>query len=177
MTTPETRPAPAGQPSRRWPKLLLAASLTVNLLVAGIVFGAVLHDRRDHGSKPPPTRDAARTGGFTPFFDAMPRDARRQMETALRDRGGLEPDRAALAEEFRDLIAALRGEPFDPAALDAVLLAQHQRLSDRVLAGREVLVEQVTAMSAGERAEFADALEARFQRALDRDRGPRDRDN
>ncbi|MCB1338710.1 MAG: periplasmic heavy metal sensor [Maritimibacter sp.] len=171
MTTPETRPAKADGAARPWPKALLAASLSVNILVAGIVLGAVLHEWREpRFPPPPPDRDISRSTGFTPFIDAMPRDARRQMEAALREHGGMEPDREALAQELHDLLAALRGQPFDPAALDIVLLTQHQRLSSRVEAGREVLVDQVTAMTPAERAAFADALETRFQRALDRER-------
>lgn len=162
--------SPAPRP-RRWPKLLLAASLTLNVLVLSLVVGAHLREDRDQRRSPAPDRTMLREGGFAPFFDAMPRDARKNMADALRAAGrDAGPDRAALAADFRDFVAVLRVEPFDPAALSGVLAAQHARIEERVAAGRDILVGQIAAMSPDERAAFADALEDRFRGALDRAR-------
>jgi uncharacterized membrane protein len=160
------------KPRRRWPKVLLVVSLTLNMLVLAAVAGAVLRDGRDGRDDrrgPPQDRVMLREGGFGPFFDAMPRDARRQMADAFRESGHAKgPDRAALAADFRDFVAALRAEPFVPDALDAVLDAQHARAQERIRTGRQILVEQIAGMSPAERAAFADALEDRFRKALSR---------
>lgn len=162
---------------RRWPTVLLAVSLTLNLLVLGLVAGAFFRDERDARAFPPPDRSVMRTTGFGPFFDAMPRDARNRLGEALRDRDGhFEPDRAALVGELRAMIATLRADPFDPDALAALLTAQHDRVNARIVAGRSILLEQVAAMSPDERRDFADQLEGRFSRAIERGAEDRDRD-
>lgn len=169
MTEETGKDAPESR-RRVWPKLLLAGSLTLNVLVLSVIAGAHFRD----GRPGPEDRKIAssdkavlRQGGFTPFFDAMPRETRARLTDALRE-NGVGPDRAALANDFRDFIAAVRAEPFDPAACNAVLEAQHARAEERVRIGREVLVEQIEAMSPGERIAFADSLEKRFRDALAR---------
>lgn len=165
--------APRG---RRWPKVLLAVSLTFNLLVLGVIAGAHVREGR-FAPPPPPERNVFREGGLAPFFDAMPRDMRGRMAEAMRARdAGMGPDRAALVADFRDFLTALRDEPFDPEALDAALSAQHARFSDRVAFGRSVLVEQIAAMSPDERAAFAATLEETFRGALERGTNPGMRD-
>ncbi|MCB1330649.1 MAG: periplasmic heavy metal sensor [Maritimibacter sp.] len=168
------------EPRRRvWPKALLAVSLTLNVLVLAVIAGAHVRDGRD-GRFPPPTspdRSLLRDGGFMPFFDAMPHDARERMAEALRTQGGgVKPDRAALAADFRDFVAALRAEPFAPGAVSEVLETQHQRIEERVVAGRTLLLDQIVAMTPEERIAFADALEARFRDALRRVGGKPDGD-
>jgi len=170
------------EPRRRlWPRVLLVVSLTLNVLVLSVIAGAHVREGRDirDGRRPPPSPDRTvlRDGGFMPFFDAMPREARDRMTAALREQeGGGMPDRAALAADLREFVAALRAEPFAPEALAAVLEAQHARVEARVVAGRTVLVEQIVAMTPAERIEFADTLEARFRDALSRAPGKPDRD-
>ena len=164
----EPRTAPPER-RRRWPKLLLAASLTLNVLVLAVVAGAIFRDGRDQRLGPPPDRAVLREGGFMPFFEAMPHEARKRMADAFRESApGRGPDRAALASDFRDFVAAVRAEPFEPGALEAVLASQHARAEDRIRTGRAILVEQIGGMSPAERAAFADALEDRFRHALDR---------
>lgn len=171
-TPPNQTPVPG---RRRWVQVLLAASLTVNVLVLSVIAGAVLRDGRDHKGgrdhrKPPSAeRSMLREGGLTPFFDAMSPDARARMAEAFRESGaGVKLDKAALAADFRAFISILRAEPFDPDALGAVLEAQHERVETRIVTGRRVLIDQIVAMAPDERAGFADALEARFEDALSR---------
>lgn len=159
-------------PERRrrvWPKLLLAGSLTLNVLGLGMIAGAHVRDGRlghpdDHGIAAA-DRVVLRQGGFTPFFEAMPREARARLGDALHD-AGVGPDRAALARDFRDFVASVRAEPFDPVACNAVLAAQHARAEEQIRIGREILVAQIEAMSPDERIAFADSLERRFRDAL-----------
>ncbi len=169
MTEETANAAPEPRNGRRWPKLLLAASLTLNVLVLSVVAGAHVRDDRDRRMSPMPDRTVLREGGFMPFFDAMPREARKRMSDAFRaSEHGKAPDRAVLAADFRDFLSALRQEPFDAATVDGLLMAQQDRAAARVAAGRGVLVDQIAGMSPAERAAFADALEDRFQDALNR---------
>lgn len=155
-------------PRRRWPRVLLALSLTLNLVVIGLVAGAVWRDGRDARRFPPPDHGVMRATGFGPFIDAMPRAARNRMGEALRRREGhFTANRGALAAEWRDMVAILRADPFDPQAFEALLMRQQARADARVKEGRAVLVEQINAMPSAERARFADALEQRFARALE----------
>lgn len=159
----------ASEPRRRvWPKLLLAGSLTLNVLVLSVIAGAHVRDVRpgpDDRRVASSDKAVLRQGGFTPFFEAMPGDARARLSDALRE-AGVGPDRAALASDFRDFVASVRAEPFDPVACDRVLASQHARTEERIRIGREILVGQIEAMSPGERVEFADSLERRFRDAL-----------
>lgn len=156
---------PSTASPRRWPKVLLAVSLLFNLLVVGAIIGANLREERDARMFPPPDHDNMRAMGVAPFFDAMPREARRQMGQRLRDQPGGGPfDRQALNREFSDILAALRAEPFDPQAVAAVLDAQQARVTARIEAGRDALVESLAQMSPAERAQFADRLEERVSR-------------
>ncbi|GKY88604.1 periplasmic heavy metal sensor [Sinisalibacter aestuarii] len=168
----------SARPRRRWPTVLLAVSLTANLLVLGLVAGAHLRDDRDARRFPPPDRTMLSDSGFRPFFEAMPRDARNALGMALRDRGAVfAPDRDTLAAELREMLAVMRAEPYDPAALEALLTVQHDRVEARFAAGRSVLSEQIATMSPAERRAYADRIEDRFARALEHRPAPRsDRD-
>lgn len=167
--TDQTGATGPNSPARRWPKILLAVSLTLNLLVLGLVAGAHLRDERDVRRFPPPDRSVMRQTGFGPFFEAMPREARNRMGAALRGREQVfAQDRAALAAEFSEMIALLKAEPFDPAAFTALLSDQRARANARIEAGQAVLIDQITAMSPAERRTFAEQLDGRFARALDR---------
>ena len=150
----------APEPRRRvWPRLLLVASLTLNVLVLSVIAGAHVRDGRDVRRAPPPDRTVLREGGFMPFFDAMPREARARMAEAFRETGSeMRPDKAALAADFRVFVGALRADPFAPEELAAALEVQHDRAEARVSAGRAILVEQIAGMTPAERADFADAL-------------------
>ena len=160
----------APEPRRRvWPRLLLVASLTLNVLVLSVIAGAHVRDGRDDRRTPVADRMMLREGGFVPFFEAMPPDARKRLGAALREGGnGVRPDKAMLAADFRGFVSALRAEPFASEELAAVLEAQHDRAEARVRAGRAILVEQIAGMTPAERADFADALEMRFRDALAR---------
>lgn len=161
---------------RRWPTVLLALSLTLNLLGLGLIAGAHFRDARDQHRFPPPDRTVMRTTGLGPFIDAMPRAARNRMGEMLRERDArIMPDRAVLATELREMINALRAEPFDPEGLAALLTAQHERINSRIGTAQGVLLQQVAQMSNGERRAFADGLERRFARAIDAGLGSNER--
>lgn len=169
-TTPNPTPNPTQAtaptvPARRWPKVLLTLSLMANLAVVGVIAGAHVRDDRDDRRLPPTDRSAMRDIGIGPLIDAMPREARSRAGDQLRARGnGWRMDRGALEAEFNQMVDVLKAEPYDPAALEALLAAQHARVTARVEAGRAILLEQIAAMDAEERALFADRLTRGFGR-------------
>jgi uncharacterized membrane protein len=168
MSDPTPNTTPAAPRPKRWPTVLLVISLALNLAVLGAIAGAHVRDRRDAALLPPPERMAVGDTGIGPFIDALPRDMRGRMGQALRAHGGLAPDRAALAQDFRSMLAALRAEPYDSDALAAVLKAQRARFEARVTQSQAVLLDEIAAMSPADRAAFADRLERQFRHAMER---------
>ncbi len=158
--------------TRIWVRVLLAVSLTLNLLVIGAIAGAHLRrntDQRQAG--PMEARSAMRDLGYGAFIDALPRDQRRALGQALRERGGsFAVNRTALAEEFKAMLAALRADPFVAGDLQDVLEQQGQRVAGRTLIGRQLVLERIAAMPLQDRQAFADRLEHALRRALDQPR-------
>jgi uncharacterized membrane protein len=147
----------------RW---LLIASLTLNLLVAGVVAGAAL--RHAGGDRMPVTAD--RSIGFGPWSGGLDRDDLRALRRGF-DASGHDL-RAARAEDRADratLIAALRADPFNPAALDAVAERMRARTLDRLDLGHRLIRNHIVAMTPEARRAFADRLERHLSRGRDRD--------
>lgn len=162
MTTPTLPPADqAGSGRRKWMRVLLVVSLTLNLLVLGLVIGAKLGGHRDHGFDPRgPNRGAIRDLGFAPLAGALDRADRREIGKILRDRSGsFAENRKRLESEFQAMLSALRADPFDPEALLSNMSQQSERMRQRGELARTVLVERIGRMSMSERHEFADRIE------------------
>ncbi|WP_116599189.1 periplasmic heavy metal sensor [Primorskyibacter marinus] len=141
-----------------WLRILLFVSLALNLLVIGIVCGAILL-KPEHGRRGGP-RDMV-----APYTRALSDADRSALGKRLRE--GLasrNTERGLLAEDYRAALEILRTEPLDPVALDEVLSRQSERAHQRKLMGQRALSERLVAMSPDERADFADRLED----ALDR---------
>lgn len=156
-TTPPTPPQ-AGM--SRGLRVLLVVSLALNLAVAGLVVGRLVHGHPGGG------RPMAVDLPLGPFARALSPEDRRAIgrdllgDPALRDmRQSLrEADIAALAE-------ALRAEPFDSAAAAAVIARQSAKLRALEQAVEEALLSRFATMSAAERAALADRLVAETRRA------------
>lgn len=145
-----------------WVKLLLVASLGVNLAIAGVIGGALL--RRDAGEERVrnlQTRDL----GFGPFVGAMGQDDRRALGKAFfKEAGGPRKTREELRANFTALLSALRSEPFDAQAFETVLMRQQQQLAGRQQVGAKLVTEQIAGMDAAARAAYADRLEEMIKR-------------
>jgi uncharacterized membrane protein len=158
---------PADRRTPTWVKVLLAVSLALNLLVAGVVVGARFGDGpHGHDGRPGPR------GGFDPalgpFSRALPEPYRDRALDELRARAGdARANRAALAGQVSEMLSLLRDEPFDAQAMGAVLDAQSAVFAERGEIGRDVVLEQIAAMSPAERAALADRLERGLRRALE----------
>jgi hypothetical protein len=150
MTDPTLPPAPPpAAPAKpgRGLRIALAVSLALNLGVAGLVGGMILHGGpRMHG-------DMVRDMGFGPFDEVLRPEDRDALRKGLQQRAG-------------DL-AALRADPFDPAGLTAALDGQRQHLADRLSLGSGLIRDFLLALPQEDRLDFADRLEARMKHGRD----------
>ena len=161
MVQTETPTAPLA-PKRRLMRYLLIGSLALNLLVLGIVGGAVIRGPGGFGG--PRGFDLA----LGPIVEALAPEDRQAIRDQLRSNDMLRQhprqDREALAKALQ---AALRMDPYDPAAVEAALSVQRDRLFAVQTAGQQALVARITLMSPQARLAFAD----RLQEAIGRGHG------
>ena len=149
----------------RWPwgKILLALSLALNFGFVGLMIGAGLrHDGAD------------RTGAFgTPYMRALPREERRAVLQGLRasEDAGI-PDRKMRRAMFEDVLATLRSEPFDPAALRQAVTHQAEVSVAVQRRAQQAWLDVVIAMEVDDRRAYADAVEKALRRGSKR--GPSD---
>jgi uncharacterized membrane protein len=167
MTEPTTQAtAPVPPKTSRGVKVALAISVALNLAVAGLAVGAWLGGGGH--------RDMPREMSFGPFSEALDDSDRRAIRRALLDRmGEFRASRTEARAEFEALLATLRADPFDPAALKAALAAIESRNAERLELGRTLIETRLIEMSTTDRQRFADRLEKGLRRG-GRDEGRRD---
>lgn len=137
-------------PKRKWMPILLVLSLAVNLLIVGVVVGTVLRFRGDDRGRIPP--------GFGPaLYHALPKADKRALRGQLSDMRSRGSHRRA--EDFNALSDALRTVPFDPAAVELLLVQQAQATADLQDALHQQWLARVTEMSDQDRLIYADQLE------------------
>lgn len=167
---PATRPGPAPRDPSRWLRRALLASVAVNLLVIGTVAGVVL----SHGDRDDRQARAERGAGFGRYvraLDPADRAALREAYRAGAGRDAIAAHRAGHRADHAALLAAVRSDPFDRAAVEGIFEGQIARMTEGMMRGQGLLVDRIAAMSVGERAAFADRLERMARRHDDR-RGP-----
>ncbi|PWE33829.1 hypothetical protein DDZ14_03990 [Maritimibacter sp. 55A14] len=161
MSAEEPKPAGAG----RWVKIALVASLALNVAVLGLVAGTVFSphhgkDRWRHHSD-----RGLMPMGLHVYGRAMPDADRQALIDAAREHGIRRQDaREELRGHFRDMVAALRADPFSAERVMVVLRAQHRSVGARIVEGQSLLVARISAMSPQARHAFADRLEDRLER-------------
>ncbi|NUB46306.1 periplasmic heavy metal sensor [Fertoebacter nigrum] len=168
MTEPHT---PAARPAApRWMRLALALSVALNLGVAGVVGGSLLHDARKE-PRPVPVRDL----GFGPFSEALSPEDRAALRRAfMAEAPDFRDAWRQMRGEFGAVLDALRAEPFEPAALAVVLDRQSVRTGEMLSLGQRLLFDRVAEMTPEARLAFADRLEQSLSRRPTR-RGGEDR--
>lgn len=123
--TPSTATPAARWP--RWKRILLVASLALNLLVIGIVATAAVR----HGFAPP--AQWAEQATIVSFARGLPEERRRLIWDATRaDRQALRPFRAELRRARAEVRAELTAPSFDEARYKAA----HERLLDAEVRAR-----------------------------------------
>jgi hypothetical protein len=162
----ETTP-PAGDRTGRVLRIALVLSLTANLVILGLILGAAF----GRGGGGPRGGDPALAAlGFNPYIAALPRSDRAALGMAMVGRAGdLRQNRDELRRQFDALLAALRAEPFDIAAVRDAVTGQQAQLRQVQDIGRDLLFERIAAMTPAERADYAAALESAVHRGP---RGP-----
>lgn len=149
IPTPQKRRAPG------WMRAAFALSLTLNLLVMGVVGGAVVKHGRDDA--PPPGGEILSYGPYTRALSPEDRDALRA--ALMREAGELRANRQAVRRDFDRVLALLRADPFDRAATEAVLEGQQTRVEAQSRKVRGLVLDHVSAMPPEARHAFADRLD------------------
>ncbi len=154
---------------KRGLKIALAVSVALNLAVAGLIGGMALH------GGPGGRGDVmVRDFGFGPFEDALqPQDRAALRETVRARMGDIRAARQQMQRDGLAILAALRAEPFDPAALTTALETQSQNISNRLTFGSDVMRDFVLGLTPDARSAFADRLEQHMGRG----RGSKDEDH
>ena len=142
--------------SPRWMRIVLGLSLAPNLVVVGIVGGALLRFGGPAGFLPPSVSLGAA------MYRELPKEERRAIVAETRKSTSARPMRRG--KEAEALAAALRAEPFDPAAVQQVLSGQVEARRDWHQSMQAAWLTRVTEMSAEDRRAYADRLEAAGQR-------------
>lgn len=155
-TTPQTPKTPAKARMPRKVKVLLFASLAMNLLIVGLVIGA-----------------AARFGGpdgprhrGDPLIRALGSAERLDVGRAIRDAqgGDRRAFRRAIGGAMEEVARSIEAEPFDAAAFEAAMARKSALLRRSRDAGEARLIEIITAMQGEERKAFAAALRSELER-------------
>lgn len=148
----------AGKGYGRVIRIALVLSLALNVIVMGVVLGAVFGG---HPMRPGLRSDV----GFGPLTAGLSRADRKALrarfEAAAPDfRAG----RRASEQDFRAFAALLQADDWDRAAAEGLLAQQGARMAERLAVGRSILLDYVADMSPEDRR----ALGARIARALHR---------
>lgn len=152
---PMDDPVTPSRGSSRLMRIVLVLSLALNLAVVGIVAGVAVSGRL--GGPAPRSVDF----GLGPVSQALDPAERRAIRQALRREGALRNlDLRARAEA---MIAALRADPFDRAALELLLDEQAARIGQLQGAAQEAFLDQIAAMTPERRAAFAERLMEAFR--------------
>ena len=164
MPQPDAPPRKQG----RWVRVALAASLAVNLAVAGLVAGAML---RDSGGMQ--ARMMSGDLGFGPFTDALSKDDRAELREAFFAASPeMRDTRRAMKADFNELLAQLRTVPFNAEALRASFDKQSTRNSDRLQLGQRLIFDLLVGMTDKAREAFADRLEENLSKGPKHRGGP-----
>ncbi len=154
--------ASAAVRSPGWMKLLLILSLTANVLVIGLVAGRELRGDDRRGG----TERAVRS-----IVEMVPDDRRAMAEAHFADLGesigAAEGDRGALMD---GILAAIRADPYQPAAAQQAMAAYWASRSERWEVLRERTASLLAELTPEERAVFADNYEKRMNRWRERRR-------
>jgi hypothetical protein len=162
MSDPVTTP-PAPPRNGRGIRIALALSLALNLLILGLVGGALLALGPRGGDDDPRLRAL----GLGPFALALSREDRDGLRDRI-DRDAIRGERRALGASLLQLRQALLAEPFDRAAAEAALARSRAAAEALQGHGHAALLDQIATMSAADRAALAARLETALRRMAGR---------
>ena len=134
----------------RW---ALIGSVTLNLLVVGVVVGGIVgHDRHP----PRPVVGDVTLGAFT---EALSKEDRNALLKAAQTRGSAFRDmRRQSRADMALLIDALEADPWERDVVKQILMRHQARTVERVKIGDTLIFERLEAMPAEQRQKFAERL-------------------
>ncbi|SDD51604.1 periplasmic heavy metal sensor [Ruegeria marina] len=130
-------------------RIVLALSLTLNLLAVGLAAGVFWRHGGLSDHRPPSLAMA--------LYRALPETDRGALRHTLRERRErADPRRVA---ELAAVTEALRARPFDPAAFEALLLRHEKARVDRQEAMRRAYLSRLATMDDAARNAYADRVQ------------------
>lgn len=162
MSDPTEPAAPKPARTRLWVRLLLFASLALNLLIIGAIGGAVFNNRQKGDDRP---AQLVRELGLGPYLRALDATDRQALRKAAEARKGeLRQSRVALRRHFAETIEVLEAEELDQARLSALFAAQAEAAGKGREIGQELLAARIAGMSMDERQALAASLKKALRR-------------
>ncbi len=141
----------------RWLKRGLFLSLAVNLLIVGIVAGALLRPGSGPGGKSPAPRPPVEW--MQGVVRQLPEDAQAELRKGfLNNRGELRRIRSGFRATRQEMMRILETEPYDPQAMEALMRQQDAAWRSIVAKGQMLFLDTIAAMTAEERAQFVQNL-------------------
>lgn len=141
---------------RGWMKYVLIVSLGVNLVVAGMMGGAVLR-----GGPPERMRveNEISALGLRIYARALDGPSRKALGAAIRVRRSEFPSgREVFLAHKKAMASAISADPYDSAAVAAELSRQAGVVTSNVTMGHSLLLERLDAMSPAQRQDMAEKL-------------------
>ncbi|NPD15690.1 periplasmic heavy metal sensor [Xinfangfangia sp. D13-10-4-6] len=137
--------------TRGWVRALLVVSLALNLAIGGLWAGIWLGHEGGGGR---------RDNGLGPLATAMRGEDWRAMREAWVSRQPeMKRGHQQLREDYDPLLAALRAEPFDPAAMQTALATISLHNSRRLTSASDVIGAYLATLNDKERLAYAHRLE------------------
>jgi len=145
--------------ARNWQRILLVASLAVNLAVVGIVAGTVFGG----GSSERLQRFDLSVGPLTRAMEDTHREAVRNQ---LRESGAFRAaNRNGMRRDASILLDTLRAEMFDAQAFVDIMARQRTRQDQGQSVVLEAVTAQISLMDTTERRAFADRIQEQLRRS------------
>lgn len=178
MSDPNTpqMPPPDAQRTQPWVRVLLFVSLALNLLVAGVVIGALAdrpsgdRDRYSSSQKASNPRAPNRPRvieelGLAPYARGLPEERQRALrKEILRNRQDIRAGHEGVRASVRGVVAMLRTSNPSLEEVEAALAAQANAVDALRETGVRLMAAQIHLMSDAERADFANKLEAALRK-------------
>lgn len=144
---------------RGWLKAALIASVTLNVLAAGVAVGGWIgHERVD-------PRQAGFDAQLGPLGGAFTREDRAAMRRdAGRAGANLGAMRSNLRADLDALVAAVDADPWNPDAVRDLLSKMRATGERRAVLGEQVMLQRLSAMTPAERKQYAERLRERLSR-------------
>lgn len=145
--------------TRRWVKVLLALSLTLNMLVIGTIGGAAVSFKR--GGGPHSFRDIS----YGPYSRALSHADRKEIGAALRrEAGAFRGNMPKMRAAYQALLDVLQADEYDRSKVHELVRAQQEIGLKRQEIGLRLLLERLDSMTNQQRQKFAKRLKHALKR-------------